>query len=321
MRPAVADLLRKPSWEALLTTQCRVFALTQAHEHGIARHAIRAQVDADRWQRVHPRIYAAHNGPLTKESLLWAAVLYAGPGSVLCLRSAAHAWGLTDTPPQVIDVLVEGLTRLVAAEGVCVHRTRRPVPGGDVRWSGAPPRTSVERTVLDLAETMDDTDDVCELVARAVRTRSTTGPRLVAALEARGHVRHRRLLTEVIELAGGGAESVLEVRFAQVVRSHALPEPARQVWHRENGRAFRFDGFYEAYQLAVELDGQLFHSAPAAVERDRERDNLVQDAGLGVHRISGRKILADPCGAARGLAQALHARGWGGDLRPCRDCA
>lgn len=315
-------LVSSPRWEGLVRAQARAFTVAQASQHGLTHHHIRAQVAAGRWQRVHPRVYVAYSGPLTDESKLWAAVLYAGPDTaVLCLRTAGHAWGLLDAPPPVIDVLVEGLSRLVAADGVRVHRTRRPLPRADIHRSAAPPRTAVERTVLDLVEQLDQADDVCELVASAIRTRLTTGPQLAEALDRRSHARHRLLLHEIIRLAEDGAHSVLEIRFAQLTRRHGLPEPRRQVWHREAGsRSYRFDAFYEQFQLAVELDGRLVHTAPGAWEAGLERENIIQNAGLDTQHFSGRQVLGSPCRVARQLAAALEVRGWGGRLQPCRDC-
>ncbi|WP_051466236.1 hypothetical protein [Pseudofrankia saprophytica] len=314
-------LLSNPRWEALINAQAKAFTVAQAGQHGITHHHIRAQVVSGRWQRVHPRVYVAYNGPLTEESRLWAAVLYAGPDTaVLCLRTAGHAWGLVAAPPSTIDVLVEGLSRLVAADDVRVHRTRRSIPPGDIHRSAAPPRTTIERTVLDLAEQLDEADDVCELVAKAIRGQLTTGPRLVAALERRSHARHRRLLGEIIRLAEDGAHSVLEIRFVQLVRRHGLPEPRRQIWHRDGDRSYRFDALYEQFELAVELDGRLVHTAVGQWEAGLERDNIIQNSGLDTQHFSGRQVLGGPCRVARQLATALEARGWAGVYRPCPDC-
>jgi very-short-patch-repair endonuclease len=308
-------------WGALIRVQSMAFTGQQAQQYGIPGHRVRAHVAAQRWQRVYPRVYAAYNGPLTAETRLWAALLYAGPEAVLCRESAAYQWGLVDHPPQVIHVLVTGSTKLMAADGVHIHRTRRTLTSMDVYRSDGPPRTSAERTVLDLAEQQSDREAVCELVARAVRVHATTGERLTRALELRRHARYRALLRECCVLAAEGAHSVLEMRHARLCRRHGLPEPARQVPFRGESGWYRFDGFYEREQLVVELDGWKFHGDQKAWSDGQLRDFDLKTAHLEVLHLPGSVVLANPCEAARRQAAALRMRGWPGALRPCRLCS
>ncbi|OHV45767.1 hypothetical protein BCD48_21605 [Pseudofrankia sp. BMG5.36] len=308
-------------WGALIRAQAAAFTVEQAKRHGIPDYRVWAQVAAQRWQRVHPRVYAAYNGPLTADTRLWAAVLYAGPEAVLCRETAAHSWGLLDEPPPVIHVLVTGPMKLTSAEGVQIHRTRRSLTAMDICRSDAPPRTSPERTVLDLAEQLDDLEALCELVAKAVRSRITTGTRLNQALEHRSHVRHRKLLEECCLLAADGAHSLLEMRHALLCRRHGLPEPARQVRFQGQGGWYTFDGFYERERLVVELDGWKYHGHHEAWLKGQLRDFDIKVDHLEILHLPGSLVLANPCEAARRQATALHLRGWTGSLRPCRSCA
>jgi hypothetical protein len=316
------DVHTNAHWDAVLQAQCRVFTVAQAHRHGITEHRIRWQLRSGRWQRVHPRVYAAYSGPLTYESRLWAAVLYAGGGrAALCLQSAAYAWGLLDARPQTVHVLVAGSSKLVAAGGVRIHRTRR-LTRADVYHSADPARTGVERTVLDLADRMGRPRDVCALLARAVRDGRTNGPRLAAAIERTPAVRHRRLLRELCELAAGGAQSLLEMRHATLGRDHGLPRPIRQAPYDRGGREgfYRLDALYEGYGIVVELDGRLVHTEPRQWWDDMDRDNRLQTSGLTVLRFPGFMVLGEPCRVAADLAAALRARGWTGVFRSCPAC-
>jgi very-short-patch-repair endonuclease len=226
-----------------------------------------------------------------------------------------------DEPPRIIHVLVTGPMKLTAAEGVHIHRTRRPLTGRDIYRSDGPPRTSAERTVLDLAEQFDDLEAVCELVAKSVRSRITTGAQLNHALEHRSHARHRKLLRECCLLAADGAHSLLEMRHAHLCRRHGLPEPARQVPFQGQSGRYRFDGFYEHERLVVELDGWKFHGHHEAWSKGQLRDFDIKLDHLEILHLPGSLVLANPCEAARRQATALHLRGWTGSFRPCRACA
>jgi very-short-patch-repair endonuclease len=307
-------------WDALLRVQAMIFTLRQARDHGFTDHQLRWRVTRGSWQQIHPRIFVAHNGPLSYESRLWAAVLYAGEDAALCLGTAAHAWGLVTTAPATIHVVVEGSARRNAARGVRVHRTPG-LPRREVFRSGdAPDRTSVERTVLDLIHRTAHPADVSAIVARSVQQGRTTGPRLAAALATRERLRHTRLVAECVELAGEGAHSVLEMRHAQLHRRHGLPVPTRQRRHVRPDRSWYLDAVYEAYGLAVELDGRLVHTSPAQWWADMDRDNQLQVDGYLVQRFPGFVILSDPCRVAADLARALVARGWPGPFRRCPRC-
>lgn len=307
-------------WDALLKTQAGIFTFEQALAHGISDHRLRWRVRSGRWQQVHRRVYAAFSGPLSYESRLWAAVLYAGDGAVLCLDTAAYAWGLIDRPPGRIHVLVRRAGRPVSAPGVEVHRTRN-LPATDVYRSRAPDRTGMERTILDLAERADREEDVCALVARAVQQRQTSPARLRRALAHRPRVRHRRLIRECIGLAAEGAHSVLEMRHARLGRSHGLPSPSRQVRRARGDRSCYLDAAYEQYGVVVELDGRLVHTSARQWWDDMDRDNQLQAEGLMVLRFPGFLILTDPCRVAADIARALRARGWNGKFRTCPNCA
>ena len=92
---------------------------------------------------------------------------------------------------------------------------------------GAPPRLTVEDTVLDLAGTGSD-GDVITLVTDALRLRLTTPKRLRASLERRARHPRRRLLSELLADADG-IESGLELAYLRdVERAHDLPRAVRQ---------------------------------------------------------------------------------------------
>ncbi|SQD97214.1 DUF559 domain-containing protein [Parafrankia sp. BMG5.11] len=306
-------------WVALLRAQAGVFTVEQAAENGFDYYRLRWKVRSGRWRRVHPRVYSAHSGPLSWAARLWAAVLFAGSGAVLCRQTAAHAWGLVEAPTPIVHVLVVGAGHPRATPGVAVHRTRE-LRRGDVFRSRAPTRTSFDRTVLDLVELATRPDDVQALVAKAMQRGRTTPARLGRALERRPRLRHRRLVREALVLAEQGAESLLEIRHEELGRAHGLPVPRRQAHHDRGNRSARLDAFYESYGVAVELDGRLSHTEARQWWDDMDRDNSLQTQGLLVLRFPGFIVLNDPCRVAATIAKALHSRGWTTPYHPCPTC-
>jgi hypothetical protein len=84
-------------------------------------------------------------------------------------------------------------------------------------------------------------------------------------------VRHRRLISSLIEDVAVGAESPIEIAYLDhVERAHGLPCGQRN--RRPAGSTFFTDVKYDPYPLLVELDGKLGHQGKGRF-RDMRRDN------------------------------------------------
>jgi very-short-patch-repair endonuclease len=236
---------------------------------------------------------------------------------MLSYQTAAEAYQLTDRPSSPIHLTVPVWRRISPIPGVRVHYStqaehkRHPVL--------EPPRTRVEDTVLDLAQSARSFDEAFGWVCRAVSGRFTTTQRLRAALEARPKVRHRAGLDVALADVGDGAHSVLELLYLKIERTHGLPGAARQVRVMRDGRAQYRDCFYEGYQVVVELDGRAAHPAQARW-RDMRRDNAGAEEGVLTLRYGYADLTERPCQVAAQVAQVLRSRGWPGTMRKCR-CA
>ncbi len=159
--------------------------------------------------------------PPPRATWLWAAVLRAGPGATLSHLTAAELHKLIDAPAETIFVTVPS-TRRVATPGLLIRTSGRieqaRQPGRE------PPRTSVEETVLDLAELALTFDDACGWITSACGRRLTTEAKLRAALATRKKMKWRAELGDVLAAAGDGIHSVLEYRYLRdVERAHGLP--------------------------------------------------------------------------------------------------
>jgi hypothetical protein len=242
--------------------------------------------------------------------------LWAGGGAALSHETAAELQRLTEKPCDLIHVTVPWARRVAAPRGLMLHRCRRA--GERVLVNSNPPRTKVEETVLDLAETAASFDDVCGWVTRAFAREVTDQERLQVAMRQRPRLRWRADLHELIAAAADGDHSVLEFRYDRdVERAHGLPEPVRQApFTGPDGRRGRRDRVYQGYGVVVELDGRLGHG-PEEKWRDKDRDNAAAAGGQQSLRYGWTHVRWHPCATALQVATVLKVHGWDGWPRPC----
>ncbi len=53
------------------------------------------------------------------------------------------------------------------------------------------------------------------------------------------------------------------------------------------------------YQMIIECDGHEYHSTKEQIEKDHERQNILEDAGYGFIRFSGTELYKDPIKCAK----------------------
>ena len=308
MISGIPDPLRE-----LACTQAGVLSRRQALDAGLTRAAIGWHLQRGRWQQLQRGVYALFSGPPGREAVLWAAVLRTGPGAVLSHHTAAELAGLSEKRSGTIHLTVPASRRVLPISGLIIHTSsgarhaRHPVL--------LPPRTRVEQTVLDLVGLAVTFDEACGWVTRACGRRLTTEERLRAAMTARGRLRWRDPLTEI--LTAGGVHSMLEARYYRdVERAHSLPRAIRQAKVIRDRRTEYRDALYAQYKVVVELDGRLAHPGEARW-RDIRRDNAAAADGNITLRYGWRDVTAHPCGTAGELARVLIRRGWTGLPKLC----
>src|SRR5580693_4239634 len=117
-----------------------------------------------RWQRLLPGVYLAFTGAVTQDQREMAALLYAGPRSLITGSAAVRHHRLSPPGPNLVDVLIPWTDRRQSTGFVRVHRTRR-MPArryriGMIRFTKAP------RAVADTARSLTRFDDVRHVVPR-----------------------------------------------------------------------------------------------------------------------------------------------------------
>jgi len=255
---------------------------------------------------------------------------------------------LVERPGRTIELLVPATRQVVAPPGIDVRRTRVPYV---VR--GMPPRVTVERTLVDLAQTLS-TDELAAILARAIGDRLTTRERVLAELGSWARHGRRAIVRGMLSDVGDGAQGALEVRFVRgVLRAHGLPigraqvplgelggqiggqigelggqiggqigELGGQISGQDSGQTGghpgrqRMDRAFEAQRLLVELDGLRFHRGRALVT-DRAKSRRAVAADWAVVRYGWEETVPHACATAAELELLLQARGWPGRARPC----
>jgi very-short-patch-repair endonuclease len=298
-------------WEETAAAQAGILTRRQAREGGLTDEAIEARLTSERWQRVHSGVVATFSGPLSRPAQLWAAVLVAGPGAALSHETAAELFGLLPEPQPVIHVSVPAARRVARRPGMVVHRTRLPATTRHPVL--LPPRTRVEETVVDLTQSCASLDAAIGWLIKAIASRLTTGPRLLATLTSRHRLRWRGPLTEALADVSAGCHSMLELRYLRSVeRAHGLPQGRRQ--HRRSGWFDDVD--YGEYGVSVELDGRVAHAHEQRF-RDYQRDNAAVLSGSRVLRYGYADVAHRPCDVALQVAAVLRSGGWRGQPRSC----
>lgn len=304
---------------ALLTAQAGVVSRAQLLDADCEDHDVERMLRRKELFVALPGIYVAHNGPRAWQQRAWVAVLACWPAalagaSALRAESGPGLRGFDEEA--AIEVAVDVSRTIRGKPGVRVRRMAGLA--ARTRWNTSPPRVRYEEAVLDVVADLDREWDVIEACAAAVRARCTTAQRLAKALEARHRFPRRAWLGRVLADVAAGTASVLEHGYLhRVERAHGLPVADRQRQDRVAGGRIYRDAPYPAYDLDVELDGRLDHSALADRDRDLDRDLDTAARSRRSVRLGWGQVYDRPCRTAAQVARLLAIGGWAGSPTPC----
>ncbi|MFI7215677.1 DUF559 domain-containing protein [Micromonospora maritima] len=297
------------SW--LLFHQERVLSAAQARRF-YSEKAIRHRVDSGRWRQAHRRVYVTHDGPVDPKAWRWVAVLAAGPAAALGGLTAAQAWGLRRYESPLVHLLLPARHQTRALPpGVRLHRTTA-LPSEDVLDVGTPRRTMPARSLVDAAQWAATDEEARSVIAAGFQQRLVWGDDLHQVLERLPRARRRRLILATATDAAGGAHSLAELDFLDLVRRAGLPEPALQVLRRDaTGRRRYLDVWFERWRVHVEIDGGQ-HLDPRTAWADMRRQNDVWATGDRVLRFPSWAVRNDPARVIAQLRATLRSAGWPG---------
>jgi very-short-patch-repair endonuclease len=250
---------------------------------------------------LHRDVFAVGHTGLTADSHRLAAVLTCGRRALLSHRAAAELWGFVRSSPHYeVTVPRSGKRR----EGIVLHHSRALEPD-DRALVRAIPVTTVARTLVDLAEVLDErrlAGAVHEAEVRRLFDLEAV-ERVLARVPGRaGRHRLRRVLA-AYRPEPRFTRSRAERRLLELCERHGLPKPQTNVWVHGH----EVDGYWADVEVVVEVDGGATHLTRRAFREDRARDRWLAAAGLGVVRITWFDF-DDETALARELAQIRQGR-------------
>jgi very-short-patch-repair endonuclease/predicted transcriptional regulator of viral defense system len=288
---------------ALATRQHGVVARRQLTALGLGRGTIAHGLAAGRLHRLHEGVFAVGHPRITAHGRWLAAVLACGDGALLSHRTAAGLWGLSQVASANAHVTVTARGRRSRA-GILLHQARRLDPADRALREGIPV-TSIPRTLLDLAEVVNETQ-----LRRAFEAADRLRLLNVAAVQdvcERSRGRHGlgrlRALLARHTYATEDTNPGIEEAFLDLCRLSGLLLPSVNVLVE----GFEVDAVWFDQKLIVELDSFAFHRTRAAFERDRARDTKLLAAGYRVLRITARQLADDPAGVVETICRLLAA--------------
>ena len=291
--------------------QHQVVTREQALRCGMPPTTLARQVaPGGRWQRLLPGVYLTVTGTVTQDQRQIAALLYAGPRSLITGPAAVRRHRLHSAGPDVVDVLIPWACRRQSTGFVRVHRTRR-MPDrmfvtGPVRFA------KPARAVADAARSLTRFDDVRQVVCDAVQRRACTVAELAEELQA-GPAKGATLFREALAEIGDGVRSVAEADARLLILRSDLPQPMfnARLYDADGVFIATVDAWWQEAGVAAEVDSRAYHLGAEDQDRTTERhDRLIAHGIFPLHfppkriRTDGPGVISDIRSAiAKGLAR------------------
>ena len=277
--------------------QAGTFSFDQALRLGYPRATISRRIRSGAWERVHPGVYAIGGAPESALLPIWAAVLAAGPASVVSHETAALLHGAERLEPRPIT-LTNPHRWHHAIAGVMVHQIDDLLDSHRTVHRGLPISTPA-RAVVELGAN-HGVDLVGRVADDLINARKTTVPAIAAVLTAVARPGKPGVATiaAVLDERSDGyvpPASELERSLFGALEAGGLPRPVRQLPLPGRGTIRGLaDGGYLDAQIVLEADGRRWHNRVAAARRDRERDAQAVRAGWVPLRFLHEQIVEDP---------------------------
>jgi hypothetical protein len=257
---------------------------------GYSDHYADAQIEAERWQLVSDVVICTTTGTPTREQLMWAGTLHAGPNSAIGGLTALERRGLKNWQRDDITVLLAKSHNLEPLDGVRFVETRRPVllnATGDLRtWRAEP-------AALLVAGYSKSSRTALGLLAAVVQQGLTTADRLLTEIDRMKPLRWAKRFKDALGDIAGGSHSLAELRVVRLCKAHGLPVPDRQTKRLDASGRIRYTD--AEWRLAngkiviLEVDGG-FHMEVAHWEDDIVRERDLVATGAVVLRCTYREL-------------------------------
>jgi very-short-patch-repair endonuclease len=282
---------------ALAGRQYGVVTRKQLRCLGVGETGIEERLRTKRLHRLHRGVYSVGHRVLRSEAYRMAAVLACGPGAVLSHLAAAAHLEIRPSSASRIDVTVPARSGRRSQAGIRLHRSGNLQPE-DVTVHEGIPITTVARTLLDLADALND-----QALKRAIDEADYLRLLDLTALVAVVDRNPGRSGARVLKAARGPAEltrSVLEDRFLELVRRKGLPRPRVGAYLE----GYEVDFYWPEANLVVEIDGFAAQGTRSRFEGDRRRDRVLGRRGIRTMRLTANALSYDEDAIAADLEAA-----------------
>jgi hypothetical protein len=290
----------------LLAKQSSVVSRGQLLALGMSDRAMQYRVrHGGPWQTLLPGVYLAASGYSSMSQKELAAMLYAGPGSIVTGPMALlHHSIRTAAAVEVIDMLVPASRQRLNTGFVRLHRTAR-MPAKTVTI-GAVRLAPVPRAVADTVRELTEVRDIRAIVADAIQLGRCTVGQLSAEF-SQGPIRRSAVLRSVLAEVADGVRSTAEGDLHDVIRTARLPLPLFNP-SLYDGDLFlgKPDGWWPDAGVAGEVDSRAWHLSPDDWDRTRRRHDLMAAAGIIVLHFSPRELRREPAKVAEMIRGALN---------------
>ena len=291
--------------DALLAACGGVTSRRLMFKAGITRATADCELRTGALVRVMPRAYCRPWQADSVDIHERAALMSLGMPAALSHLSTLRRWELLDTPPSQVHATVPARRCIQSTPLLVVHRANRFPPV--VRYQGLVTVT-VAHAVASSWPLLAGSGQRDPAI-KAVRKRLISPAELRDTTAALPRLEGRRSLLHLCDLLAAGCESELEVwGYLHVFQAPGLDHAVRQKAVRIRGRSYRLDLAYEEEGVAVELDGDRYHSSNDQRERDRVRDAALASVGWVTLRFSHDRLHRDVAGCRRDTRATLAAR-------------
>ena len=266
----------------LLLDQFGVVSRSQTLDCGLSRGRVDHLTQPDgRWQRILPGVYAATTGTVAVDQRAMAALLYAGPGSLITGAAAVRRHNLRCAGLNEIDVLVPLGMRRQGTEFVrIIHTSRTPekwCSTDGIRFA------LLDRAVADAVRGMTRLSDVRAVVAEAIQRGRCDLASLITELNegpTAGSRFYRVALAEISE----GIRSAAEADMKHLIDKSDLKKPMY------NAELYAVDGtflgiadaWWQRAGVVAEVDSRQYHLSPDDYERTVMRHNRMEAHGINL---------------------------------------
>jgi hypothetical protein len=246
---------------------------------------------------------AATGAPTTLQQEM-AALLYAGPGSVITGPAALRSHHIRTELTEFVDVLVPSARQRRDTNFVRLHRTSR-MPARI--WEAGPVRYAMPaRAVADAVRGMPSLRDVRAVVADAVQRDKCAISSLATELSqgpAKGSVLFREALADVAD----GIRSAAEGDLRDLLARSGLPMPLfnSSLYDERGNFVARPDAWWPELGIAVEVDSREWHTSPEDHAKTLARGRRMARYQIVVLRFTPRQIRSQPAEVINDIKAAL----------------